>query len=141
MQNTIGFLDAVKSKTGAESDYQLAKVLGVTRGGISSYRTGRTFFDDKMAVKVAGVLGIDAGIVLAAAHAERAKSEAERAAWTSIFEKLGGLAAGVVMGFAVASPNPAQASVEGKSVYYVKSRRRLETNPFLQILHPFIPAV
>lgn len=141
MNTTNEYLDAVKAKSGAASDYALSKVLGVTRASISSYRNKKSFFDDKTAVKVAKILEIDAGIVAAAVHAERAKNETERNLWQSVFEKLGGVAAGVVIGLAGVSPAPSQAAEQGDSVYYVKCRRRLNPNPFLQILTPFLPAI
>lgn len=141
MNTSTQYIDAVKSKTGAASDYQLAKILGITQQAVSSLRVKRTFIGDETAIKVAELLEIDPGIVIAAVHAERAKSEAERNAWRSMFEKLGGVAAGLVIGLSAVSPSPAQAVEQANSVYYVKSRRRLNPNPFLQILTPFIPAL
>jgi len=116
MNTSTDYLDAVKLKTGAASDYAVAKQLSVTKQTISRWRKKEDFLSDQSAIKVAEILGIDSGIVIAAVHAERAKNETEKAAWTSIFEKLGGLAAGVVMGLAVATPAPVQAA-ENASVY------------------------
>lgn len=141
MTTTTQYLDAVKSRTGAASDYALAPIIGVTRAQISIYRKGSSFLGDETALKVAKILEIDSGIVLAAVHAERAKGDGEKAAWKAIFEKLGGLAASVVVGISLSSPAPLQAAEKVVDVYYVKSRRRLNPNPFLQILQPFLPAV
>ena len=142
MNTTIEFLDALKAKTGAGSDYQLHKILGVTRSGISSYRCGRSYFDDEVCLKVASILEISPALVFAAVHAERAKSEPEKAVWKSIFEKLGGLAASIALA-AIILPNPvntgsAQAS-QRETVYYVKSKRR-KKNPFELLLNQLIPA-
>ncbi len=120
MNTTIEFLDAVKSKTGTASDYAVANVLGVTRAAVSKWRNGHDFLGVDSAIKVAKILEIDSGIVIAAVHAERAKSDQEKAVWTSIFEKLGGLAAGVIVGLALSAPTPSQADDGVKSVYYVK---------------------
>lgn len=141
MNTSTQYLDAVKAKTGAASDYQLAKILSVSQQAVSKWRTKKDFLGDETAIKVAELLEIDSGIVIAAVHAERAKSESERNAWRSMFEKLGGVAAGLVIGLVAVSPSPADAGEKGKSVYYVKCRRRLNPNPFLQILTPFLPVV
>lgn len=110
MNTTNDFLDAVKAKTGAASDYRLAKNLEISTSRIANYRSGYSKLDDEIAMKVARILEIDAGIVLAAVHSERAKSDAEKAVWKSVFEKLGGIAAAVVVGIMLNSPHTAEAS-------------------------------
>lgn len=112
MSATIEYLEAVKLKTGATSDYQLAKVLESSRGGISSYRTGRTHFDDLMCLKVADILEVDPLLVISEIHAERAKSEKEREVWRNLFQKIGGVAATflIATGINVATPSPASAA-------------------------------
>jgi plasmid maintenance system antidote protein VapI len=133
MNTTTEFIDAVKAKTGAASDYKLASILDVTRGGISSYRTGRTCLDDETCIKVASLLDIDPAIVLTAIYAERSKNEATKAVWKSLFEKLGGVAAALTLGIMLNVPNPAQASNDAtgkildnsvRTIHYTKSRRR-----------------
>lgn len=84
MKTTIDFLDAVKVRYDLPSDYAAAKVLGITRSGVSSYRNGKSFLDDSMAIRVAELLEIDARFVTACVHQERAKSEGEKALWASI---------------------------------------------------------
>lgn len=84
---TIEFLDAVKSCTGAASDYSLAPILGVTRAAISKLRNGNGFLGDSTAIRVGELLDIDPAYVVACAHAERAKKDEERA----IFQRLAAL--------------------------------------------------
>jgi len=143
MNTTLDFLDAVKAKHGINSDYALAPVLGVTRSAVSKYRNKLDYLSDKKALLVASLLEINSGIVLAAVHAEKSKNEQEKAAWVSIWEKLGGVAAGLVVALVLgsaASPIEAKAGQVAHNVYYVKSRRRLNKNPFIAILQPFVPA-
>jgi predicted transcriptional regulator len=90
MKTTVEYLDEVRAKHGLRSDYALAKVLNATRSGISSYRVGRTSFDNMTAAKVADLLGINPMEVIAAINHERAKSDETRAFWTSLWEKSGG---------------------------------------------------
>lgn len=128
MQTTNEYLDAVKAKTGAASDYALAKILNVTHSRISNYRTGYSKMDDYLALQVAQILEIEPFIVMASIHAERAKTEPEKNAWKAALEKFGGMAAAVVLGISVSAPTHSQAAPNQGSggsnfpndVYYVK---------------------
>jgi hypothetical protein len=83
------YLDAIKAKTGTESDYALHKMLGLTRGQISHYRHDRQGFSDEIAVQVAELLNVPAGKVLIDMHIMRAQSKPQLlAAWVGIQEKL-----------------------------------------------------
>jgi predicted transcriptional regulator len=85
--NTLDLLEAVKARRGITSDYALAKVLGVTQSAVSSYRTGRSRIDDDVALTVAEILQMHPMHVIAAANAERAKTEEQRARWVELMEK------------------------------------------------------
>lgn len=125
MKTTIEFLDELKARNGGISDYAVAKILGVTHQTISKYRVGKDYLGDSTAIRVAQLLEIDPAIIVAAMHAERAKSEDEKTVWREIFEKLGGVAASVVIGIA-AYPLPVQpaqaASVSAESMYIMLNK-------------------
>ncbi|NUO87677.1 MAG: hypothetical protein HOQ37_16410 [Cupriavidus sp.] len=87
MKTTLEYLDAVKVKLDLPSDYALAKALCVTRGGVSSYRTGRSYLDDLTAVRVAEILGLNPMEVIAAANLERSKNEDARLVWSGLFDR------------------------------------------------------
>lgn len=87
MATTIDFLDAVKARKHVVSDYALAPVLGITRAQVSRLRNGKDYFGDSTAIQVARLLEIEPGYVAACAHAERAKSEDEKALWTSVLRR------------------------------------------------------
>ena len=131
MKTTCHFLDAIKSRYNLPSDYAAAGKLGITRSAVSSYRKGKSFFDDHTALTVATLLEIDPGIVLACAHAERARNDAERSAWTSILEKLGGVAASVLIGLGgLSAPAPVQASQDvGVPSMYIMSNHARYPSP------------
>ena len=78
---TCDFLDALKARYKLPSDYALAHFMGIARSGISSYRSGKTRLDDSIAMKVAKLLDLDAGYVVACAHAERANRDDVRDMW------------------------------------------------------------
>lgn len=93
MKTTVEFLDALKAMHGLASDYQLSKFLGCTRGAISSYRMGKSYLDEEMAMKVAFELSLDDGYVLACVASERARKPEVKKAWAHTAEMLYGLAA------------------------------------------------
>lgn len=70
-----------KKASGIESDYALAKKLGITRQAISNYVNKKSVMDDYTAAKVAELLGINALEVIAAANAEREKDAGRVAFW------------------------------------------------------------
>lgn len=111
MKSTIAFLNAVKARYDAPSDYAAAKILGVTHQTVSKWRVGKDFIGDSTALTVARLLEIDPAYVIACAHAERAKKADERAVWVTIMERLGGAAAALLLAFGLStSPGPAEAS-------------------------------
>jgi transcriptional regulator with XRE-family HTH domain len=85
--NTMEYLAACKTRLGIESDYALAKALGVTQQAVSSYRSGNSKINDDVALSVAEILGINPLQVIAAANAERAKTPEAKARWSSVMEK------------------------------------------------------
>lgn len=121
MKTTIQWLDAAKAKHSL-SDYALAPKLGIGKGQMSRYRNGYDFLSDDVAIKLAELLGMDnPAEIIASAHAERAKSSEVREFWSALAERLGGIAAGVLIAVGVGVPTPSTAaSVVADSVYYVK---------------------
>jgi transcriptional regulator with XRE-family HTH domain len=87
MKTTVEWLAECKRRLGVESDYALAKRLGTSQQNISSYRTGKSRFDDDMALTVALILQVDPLQVIASANAERAKTPEQKARWIGVMEK------------------------------------------------------
>lgn len=115
MKTTTDLLDAVKEKLGIKSDYALAAYMGVTRAHVSKWRCGRESLTDEKALQIAGILGIDAGFVLASMSAERAQrahNDAAATAWEKLadFVKHHGAAAALLMLVAVPALNPTPAN-------------------------------
>ena len=126
---TLEFIDALKRQHSITSDYAAAQLLGLTRSQLSRYRNGKDYPSDDMAMKIADLMGLDPGYVVACIHAERAATEPTRQLWAGIAKRLerAGLAAAlaVFMLLGVAIPDAshaknAQFSVKaGGSEYYV----------------------
>lgn len=133
---TLDFIDAVKRHREISSDYACAQVLGITRSQLSRYRNGRDYFGDETAVKVADMLGMDAGYVMACIHAERASNPEIRVRWEGVAARLqrAGLAAVVAVLAVVCvgvAPSPADAQTlkTGERLYIMSNaiRRILAT--------------
>lgn len=130
LKTAAEYLDALRVKLNVTSDYALHKALDVTKSSISGYRHGKTHFDADIASKVAQILGIPEEEVFLDAQIWRAKSEAERAVWTRVAQRL---AACVVVAVAVGTPPlPAEAatsithlaSVDNSPLFIMSTWRR-----------------
>lgn len=92
MQTTIELLETVKDRYGIPSDRQLSLRLKITRAQISRYRTKGEAMGEEVALRVAELLELDPGYVLASMEAERTHSKAAKAAWERAAERLNALA-------------------------------------------------
>lgn len=97
---TTQYLDALRSKLGLQSDYALAPVLGLTRAAVSVYRTKGVTFSDDVAIRVAQLLELPEGKVLADMKTEQAKSEVARKAWKRVADAM----TAVLLTMAIAVP-------------------------------------
>jgi transcriptional regulator with XRE-family HTH domain len=109
MKTTGEYLKEAKSKLNA-TDYRMAKLLGITQSATSNYALGKRVMDDTTAAKLAGLLGIEAMEIIAAANAEREKGE-KKEFWENFYKRLGGIAAGIFVAVTlIVSPTPSQAA-------------------------------
>lgn len=102
MKTTNEFLDAVKAAHNIQSDYKLGVVLGLSDSAVNNYRKGRSRLDDGVAMKVAEMLQLDPGYVVACIHAERAPDERLKRMWETLAaravkKKRGGSTAAAVL--------------------------------------------
>lgn len=121
------WIDRVKAAKGLTSDYGAAKELGLSRALVSKYRGPTSTFDEETAIKIAHALNIDPAIILADQAMERAKNDEARSAWSAILERLGGVAAGLLIAVGASAPSPApaaQAKAGDPGMYIMLSRRR-----------------
>lgn len=78
---TNELLDAAKSKLKINSDYALAKALGVPKTRIGNYRTGIRTPDDETCFQLAEVLEADPSAIIAAVRLEGEKEPIKREFW------------------------------------------------------------
>lgn len=82
------WIDRVKLARGWDSDYRVAKEIGVGRATVSKYRTRESTLDEDTAIRVAGALGERPEAVLLDQYAERTKNPEVRSALTEAAKRL-----------------------------------------------------
>lgn len=92
MISIANLLDAAKAKAGIDSDYRLAKVIGITHSVISAYRHGKSMPNEKILSQLCALSGHDVGVVAAQVQAERAQSPEGKSMWMTIAARLSGVA-------------------------------------------------
>ena len=90
---TVEYLDELKRRYGLPSDYKLASLLGISTAAVAQYRTKGNTFKDEVALRVAELLELPPGKVLADMQAERAKDARVRDAWRQIAARMADAAA------------------------------------------------
>ena len=126
MHTTAALVRALKDCTGIESDYGIAKHLGITKQTLSNYRAGTTAMSPEIALRVAAELRLDPGYVLACLSAERAKRTDEKRVWERVARRMAQaaclcLAVGIVA-LAGTMPGPAVAAFfDLQAAHYAKS--------------------
>uniref|UniRef100_UPI0035B00B8C helix-turn-helix domain-containing protein n=1 Tax=Hylemonella sp. TaxID=2066020 RepID=UPI0035B00B8C len=83
------WIDRVKVSRGFESDYRVAKELGLSKQAVSDYRKKTSTMDEGTALKVAEALGLDPAAVIIDQLAERSKDQGLRTALQQVAAKAG----------------------------------------------------
>lgn len=113
-------LDRAKASTGAVTDGDLAKRLGVKPSAVSNYRHGRALPDAVVCATLAGLTGEPLARVLGIVGEARAVSREEKAVW----RKLAATAALLAVALLGSLPAPAQAAASSfeavPTVHYAK---------------------
>ncbi len=74
------WIDRVKSTLGIDSDYAVAKTLGITKQAVSAYRAKLSTLDENTSISVANLLGLPPHGVWLDQQAERTKTPEMRTA-------------------------------------------------------------
>lgn len=82
------YLDEAIDRGLVKNDSELSSRIGVTRTAVSNWRSGKRTPDDDEAVRLADLLGKDAGELLAECGAARAKTPETRRAWERIAARM-----------------------------------------------------
>jgi len=87
MNTTLDVINRIKSVHHVNSDYAVAKLLGVTRQAISKYRNKGQQFDDSVAFRAAKLVKMNPARLVTILHKERAANDDELNAWNEIESK------------------------------------------------------
>lgn len=93
MENVKKLLDAVKHHEGIESDYALAKVLEVRKQRTSDYYKGIARPNAYVCLRIAEILEIPLGEVIAAIELDEETDEKRRLVWERYYKGIGRIAA------------------------------------------------
>jgi transcriptional regulator with XRE-family HTH domain len=134
--NTAQLVDQARHCAGLSSDYALAKHLGISRQVVSQWRSGSKFPAPLLIFRLSELAALNPAQVIADLESDRAQRAGrvdQVEGWRSILQRLGGVAAAVMVGAILSAPAPASAAMKqaqempAPSVYYVnKLRRRLQ---------------
>lgn len=104
MFSIANLLDRAMSRGQIVSDYQLAKVIGITHQAMSAYRAGKTLPNARVLEQLCALSGDDAGLVAAEVEAARAADGPVRNMWLSVAARLRGAAQTAILSvcFAIA---------------------------------------
>lgn len=122
MMTTAELMDAARARSGAPSDYRLAKMMGVTPQLVSDWRHGRkwpTLLQLFQLAQLANIKEIDGMVAeIELDKAQRAARPEQADAWRQVLEKIGGIAAAVIVSVTALAggtgANPASARVSGE---------------------------
>lgn len=108
-------LDEVKAKTGAKTDGELARKLGVDKRRVSDYYSEHRAPDEYACLKIAEALGKPLDTVIATVKAASEKDDERRRVWENYMKRLGGIAASVLITLCVTvtllvTPTPSEAA-------------------------------
>lgn len=145
MFSVAELLDRAKAGGSIESDYRLAKVIGITHAAISSYRVGKTMPNDRILGQLCALSGDDVAVVAAEIQAARAQSDEGKTMWLMIAKRLAGGATTAILSvcFAIslialpatdARASTVQAHQTGEvSLLYIVSSTFLSVGDFLLV--------
>lgn len=85
----IELLDLAKNRANIETDYALAKVLGIERQIISQWKSGKRHPSNEEAVKLATLAGLDEMRVIAEIELRTANSDKKKEFWKHYIESRG----------------------------------------------------
>jgi len=135
--NTQDYLALVKRRHNIESDYGLAKLMGVGRQNVSGWQLGKNTLSNKECYKVAVLIEVRPDLVIADIEAERAEKAGkveDVAFWKGARDSLGKLVLALLAGAAITGPGDSRASngagsssVEDQSIHcgaFGKRRRK-----------------
>lgn len=90
MYSVAELVDRAKARGNIESDYRLAKVIGITHSAISNYRAQKSMPDARVLEQLCALSGDDVAVVMAQIQAQRERTTEGRNMWLMVAKRLAG---------------------------------------------------
>lgn len=88
MDLIANLLDRARAHAEIESDYRLAKVIGITHAAISSYRMKKSMPNEKILAQLCALSGDDVAVMAAQVQGLRAQSDEGKSLWAMVAARL-----------------------------------------------------
>lgn len=98
---SVKYIDQVRAKHGLKTDAEVAELLGISRGAVSHYSTGRRIMDEETCLAVALALELNPMEVMMAAGIDRAEKAGQQSLWSVFSQRMAATAATVAIASAV----------------------------------------
>jgi len=98
---SVKYLEQLRETRGLKTDGEVATLLGLTRGAVSHYTTGRRVMDDEACLAVALALNINPMEIIGAACIDRAEKTGQKSLWEVFMSRGAAVAASVLMATSV----------------------------------------
>jgi plasmid maintenance system antidote protein VapI len=112
--SVIELMEKAKKRANIESDYALAKAMGLDRKIISAWRNGKRHPSTEEAVQLATLAGLDEMMVIAQIEYESANKPEKKRFWKHYIESRGITAIGAMVilgGSLLIAPDPSEANI------------------------------
>ncbi len=106
MLDVSDLLDKSKACAGIESDYRLAKLIGITNSAITNYRTKKTTPDERVIQKLCALTGDDPDVISALLQSRRARTPEGKELWLRVAKRLAAAAAAGAVSASVLAATP-----------------------------------
>lgn len=150
MFSVADLIERAKARANIDTDYRLAKVIGINQSAIGNYRAGRSVPDARVLEQLCALSGDDLAVFVAQAQAERERTPEGRKVWLGIAARLQhgvilpaqsailALLAAIVLVASSAGPAPfqallSQAKAQLTNLYIVLSRLLGHAGPWSRL--------
>lgn len=113
---SVKYLERLRTERNLKNDGEVAELLGISRGAVSHYSTGRRVMDRETCGRLAIALNLnehEAMQLIAATSADQAEQTGEKSVWEVFMNRGAAVAASVLMATSVnlfLTPAPAEAA-------------------------------
>lgn len=104
MFSVANLIERAKVRGNIESDYRLAKIIGINQSALGNYKAGRSMPDERVLEQLCALSGDDVAVFAAQIQAERARTAEGKTMWLMIAKRLQGAATTAILSvcFAIA---------------------------------------